>query len=426
MQSFKVLLSRRLKYKYRNSSQSKRGLCSFSNVNNGGCSTDHCNDLDSLVLVEERASSRTVILNRPHLLNSLITPMGVRLNKLYESWEQDSQVGFVVIKGNGRSFSAGGDVVNMYRLINEGRLEECKDIFRTFYSFIYLVGTYLKPHVAILDGITMGGGGGISVPGSYRVATDKTVFATPEILIGFHPDGGASYYLSRLSGHFGEYLALTGNTLCGEEMLACGLATHYSLSARLPMIEDRLGRLVTDDFSVMESFLSTYTQPGILNDACILHRIEMVNKCFGQGSVEEIIDALEIEAAKTKDEWCISTLNKLKNAPPLSLKVSLKSIREGRFQTLQQCLAREYYMTLQAISGQISTDFCEGIRARMVDKCFTPKWDPPCLKQVSEDMVKAYFFKPNSYEPDLELPNRPSSTWEKASYMQLAASYKQT
>ncbi|XWS62007.1 hypothetical protein CRYUN_Cryun07bG0173900 [Craigia yunnanensis] len=129
----------------------------------------------------------------------------------------------------------------------------------------------------------------------------------------------------------------------------------------------------------------------------------MLNKCFGHGMVEEIINALEAETARSKDKWCVSTLKKLRSAPPLSLKVSLRSIREGRFQTLEQCLASEYQMTLQAITRQISNDFSEGVRARLVDKCFAPKWDPSCLEKVSEDMVDAYFSPLNVYEPELEL-----------------------
>ncbi|XWS49118.1 hypothetical protein CRYUN_Cryun13aG0136300 [Craigia yunnanensis] len=333
----------------------------------------------------------------------LLQWFGILLYKLYESWERDPNVDFVVIKGNGRAFCSGGDVVKLYQLLNEGRVEECKECFSTFYSFMYLLGTYLKPHVSILDGITMGGGAGISVHGSYRVATDKTVFGIPEVLIGFHPDAGASYYLSRLPGYLGEYLALTCDTLTGEEMFACGLATHYSLSTKLQVIETQLSTLATKEFSVMETFLARYNDPRCPNSSSVLHRMEMLNKCFGHGTVEEIINALEAEAARSKDKWCISTLKKLRSAPPLSLKVSLRSIREGRFQTLEQCLAREYQMTVQAITRQISNDFSEGVRARLVDKCFAPKWNPSCLEKVSEDMVDAYFSPLNAYEPELEL-----------------------
>ncbi|KAF5729839.1 ATP-dependent caseinolytic protease/crotonase family protein isoform 1 [Tripterygium wilfordii] len=399
MQSFRVLC--------RSSSKSRlllldRTLCSLNNGN-----VQRVQDAKDLVLVERQACSRTVILNRPLALNALTTSMGIRLHKLYESWEKDPDVGFVVLKGNGRAFCAGGDVVSLYRLIKEGRIEECKECFRTFYSFMYLLGTYLKPHVAILDGITMGGGAGISVHGSYRIATDRTVFSTPEVLIGLHPDAGASYYLSRLPGYIGEYLALTGDRIGGEEMLAWGLATHYASSASVPLIEEGLSNLMTNDFSVMETFLARYGgRHGIPQGKSVLRRMEMINKCFSHGTIEEIISALETEEARSKDKWCFSTLKKLRGAPPLSLKVSLRSIREGRFQSLEQCLAREYMMSLQVISGKISSDFCEGVRARLVDKCFAPKWNPPCLESVSEDMVNAYFEALDDCEPGLDLPTK--------------------
>ncbi|XP_021683310.2 3-hydroxyisobutyryl-CoA hydrolase-like protein 1, mitochondrial isoform X3 [Hevea brasiliensis] len=330
-------------------------------------------DPDNQVLVEGKACSRTAILNRPSALNALNTSMGARLLKLYRSWEDNPDIGFVVMKGSGRAFCAGGDIVSLYHLINQGKLEDCKEFFRTVYSFIYELGTYLKPHVAILDGITMGGGAGVSIPGTFRVATNKTAFATPETLIGFHPDAGASFFLSHLPGHLGEYLALSGEKLNGAEMIACGLATHYSYSERLKLIEQQLGKLFTDDPSVIEATLEKYGDLVHPDKMSVIHRIETVDKCFSHDTVEEIFDALESEASGTNDAFCNSTLRRLKEASPLSLKVSLRSIREGRFQTLDQCLVREYRMSLQGIFKQISTDFCEGVRARMVDKDLAPK-----------------------------------------------------
>ncbi|AET01172.1 putative 3-hydroxyisobutyryl-CoA hydrolase [Medicago truncatula] len=368
-------------------------------------SVDH-HLLQDNVLVEGNGYSRLALLNRPSSLNAINTNMAARLHKLYRSWEDNPDIGFVMLKGTGRAFAAGGDIVSLYRFIKQGNLEACKQFFRTAYSFIYLIGTYLKPHVALLNGITMGGGAGISIPGTFRLATDKTVFATPEVLIGFHPDAAASFYLSRLPGHIGEYLALTGEKLNGVEMVACGLATHYSLLARLPLIEEQLGKLVTDDPSVIETTLEQYGDLVHPGSSSVLQRLEILDKCFGHDTVEEIVDALEVAAGQTKDAWCISTLNRLKEASPLSLKVSLRSIREGRFQTLDQCLLREYRMTLQAISKQISGDFCEGVRARVVDKDMAPKWDPPTLEKVSQDMVDQYFLPLTEFEPDLELPTK--------------------
>ncbi|GFP91114.1 3-hydroxyisobutyryl-coa hydrolase-like protein 1 mitochondrial, partial [Phtheirospermum japonicum] len=242
------------------------------------------------------------------------------------------------------------------------------------------------------------------------------IFSTPETLIGLHPDGGASFYLSHLPGHLGEYLAMTGDKINGAEMLSCGLATHYSLTTKLPLIEKKLGNLVTGgDPYAIDNCLASFNDPVCFDQTSVIHRIETVDKCFSHDTVEEIIDSLENEAAKTNDAWCVSTLKELNEVAPLSLKVALRSvnasmcdwqIREGRFQSLEQCLVREYRMTVQAISRQTTGDFFEGVRAKLVDKDFAPKWDPPSLEHVSQDMVDQYFSPLSQYEPDLELPTK--------------------
>ncbi|KAJ6797499.1 3-hydroxyisobutyryl-CoA hydrolase-like protein 2, mitochondrial [Iris pallida] len=361
-------------------------------------------DLQNQVLVEGRSCSRAAVLNRPAALNALTTNMGIRLKKLYESWEDNSDIGFVMMKGSGRAFCAGGDVVALYRLIEQGKVEDCKDFFRNLYMFIYILGTYLKPHVAILDGITMGGGAGVSVPGTFRVATDRSIFAIPEVHIGFHPDAGASFYLSHLTGHVGEYLALTGERLNGVDMVAVGLATHFSMSDKLNWVDERLAKLMTDDPSVIDSSLAQYGDVVYPDKTSIVHRLKIIDRCFCHDTVEEIVDALEEEANRSNQDWCISAVKKLKEASPLSLKVSLKSIREGRYQTLDECLVREYKMSLHGISKEISNDFHEGVRARLVDKDNAPKWDPPTLEHVSADMVDAYFAPLEEFEPELKLP----------------------
>ncbi|PHT60728.1 3-hydroxyisobutyryl-CoA hydrolase-like protein 2, mitochondrial [Capsicum baccatum] len=361
---------------------------------------------ESTVLVKGNASSRTAILNRPHVLNAINCSTAARMMKLYKNWEDDPDIGFVVLKGSGKAFSAGGDVVALYNLLKQGNFQGCKETFWTAYNFVYVVGTYLKPQVALLNGVTMGGGAGISIPGTFRVATEKTVFATPETLIGYHPDAGASFYLSRLPGYLGEYLALTGDKMSGAEMISCGLATHYSHSAKLRLIEEQLGTLITDDPSVIERSLENYGEIVHPDPASVLYRIETLDKCFSHDTVEEIVDALETEAAKKQDAWCVATSRKLQETSPLSLKVSLRSIREGRHQTLDQCLRREYRMSLQALYGQISSDFCEGVRSRLVDRDLAPKWDPPSLEKVTDDMVDQYFSRLTASEPELELPTQ--------------------
>ncbi|CAN0913275.1 3-hydroxyisobutyryl-CoA hydrolase-like protein 2, mitochondrial [Linum grandiflorum] len=230
------------------------------------------------------------------------------------------------------------------------------------------------------------------------------IFANPEAQIGFHPDAGASFYLSRLPGYLGEYLALTGDKLNGIEMIACGLATHYSLQSRLAWIEDKLGNLVTDDRDAIEMSLAHYGIVDHPDNNSVLHKMELIDNCFNHDTVEEIVDALEKEAASSYSQWSKIALHKIKEASPLSLKVTLQSIREGRFQSLDQCLAREYRMSVAGISKRVSNDLFEGLRARLVDKDFAPKWDPPSLGDVSKDMVDSYFSRVDEFEPELELP----------------------
>ncbi|KAK4792540.1 hypothetical protein SAY86_022975 [Trapa natans] len=356
------------------------------------------------VLVDGRATSRTAILSRPSALNALTTSMVNRLKRLYESWEENSDIGFVLMKGSDRAFCSGGDAVALHNLLNEGNIDECKKFFETLYNYVYLQGTYLKPHVAIMDSITMGSGAGIAIPGMFRLVTDKTVLGYPEAQIGFHPDAGASFYLSRLPGYLGEYLALTGDKVNGVEMIASGLATHYALNARLPMLEERLGKLVTDDASVIEKALAQYGDIVYPDNKSIIRKIDAIDKCFCHDTVEEIIHALESEAADSYHEWYKTTLRKLREASPLSLKVTLRSIREGRFETHDRCLAREYRISLAAVSQEVSKDFSEGVRARLVDKDFAPKWDPPSLAEVTEEMVDVYFRSLEESDSELKLP----------------------
>ncbi|XP_060175896.1 3-hydroxyisobutyryl-CoA hydrolase-like protein 1, mitochondrial isoform X3 [Lycium barbarum] len=260
-----------------------RSLCTLSNVD----------VIVDPVLVEGKGCNRTVILNRPSVLNSLNYSTVSRLLQLYRRWEEDPDVGFVVLKGKGRAFCAGGDVINTYNMIKKGNIDECKELYQKIYSLAYIIGAYLKPQVALLNGITMGGGAAISIPGTFRIATEKTVFSNPETLIGFHPDAGASFYLSHLPGYLGEYLALTGDKLSGSEMMSCGLATHYSLTERLPLIEEQLGKLMTDDPSVIGSSLAKFGDVVHPDQMSVLQRIETLDRCFCHETVEEIIDSLD-------------------------------------------------------------------------------------------------------------------------------------
>ncbi|KAL2651438.1 hypothetical protein R1flu_019566 [Riccia fluitans] len=356
------------------------------------------------ILTEERFSTKIAILNRPSKLNALTFGMVTRLNELYSGWEKDPYVRLVIIKGNGRGFCAGGDVADVYRLGKAGKRGEAIEFFRQEYHLNYMIGTYKKPHVALLNGVVMGGGTGISVHGTFRVATENSLFAMPETAIGLHPDVGASYYLSRLPGHLGEYLGLTGTRLDGADMVACSLATHFVPSHRLGMLEERLGSLNTDDPVVISSAIDEYCDIVHLNEKSPLHRRQEIDSCFGRSSAEEIVRKIEA-GVESGNPWYRETLDKLKKASPLSLKVTLRSVREGRRQQLFQCLQRDYRLSAHAVESKYSSDFAEGCRAVLVDKDNAPKWNPPTLEQVTNELVD-YHFSPvgGDLGEELDLP----------------------
>ncbi|KAL3746355.1 hypothetical protein ACJRO7_015332 [Eucalyptus globulus] len=202
---------------------------------------------------------------------------------------------------------------------------------------------------------------GISPHEMFRLATNKTVLSPSKASNRISSDAGASFHLSRLPG----YLSL-GYYLNGVKMVACRLATHYSLNA---------------------TSLSQYGDLVYPEMRSIIHKIEVIDKCFSHDTIEEIIHTPEIEAIDSYDEWFAMTLEKLREASPLSLKVTLRFICEGKFQTPGQCLTQEYHISLHGISGEVSKDFNEGVRPRLADKDFAPEWDPPSLEEVTKKMV---------------------------------------
>ncbi|CAA7054987.1 unnamed protein product [Microthlaspi erraticum] len=362
----------------------------------------------SEVLVEEKSSVRILTLSRPKQLNALSFQMISRLLPLFLAYEEDPSVKLVIIKGQGRAFCAGGDVSAVARDIAQGKWRLGATFFSDEYMLNYVMATYSKPQVSILNGIVMGGGAGVSVHGRFRIATENTVFAMPETALGLFPDVGASYFLSRLPGFFGEYVGLTGARLDGAEMLACGLATHFVPSTRLTALEADLCRVGSSDPTFASTILDAYTQRPHLKLQSAYHRLDVIDRCFSRKTVEEIISALEREATQEPDDWMSATIRALKKASPASLKISLRSIREGRLQGVGQCLIREYRMVCHVMKGEISKDFVEGCRAILIDKDKNPKWEPWRLEDMKDSMVEQYFKRVDEEEgwEDLKLPPR--------------------
>ncbi|CAD6212136.1 unnamed protein product [Miscanthus lutarioriparius] len=361
------------------------------------------------ILVEANGFTRTLILNRPKQLNALSSAMIMGLLKCFTAYEKDNGVKLLIMKGNRRAFCAGGDVAAVVRSIHKDSWKYGADFFRNEFLLNYIIATYTKPQVSLLTGIVMGGGAGVSLHGRFRVATDNTVFAMPETALGLFPDIGASYFLSRLPGFYGEYVALAGARLDGGEMLACGLATHFVHSNRLLLLEESLKKVDTSNTFAVCGIIDQFAQQPSLKESSSLNRLEIINKCFSKRTVEEIISALELEAANLADEWVATTIQSLKKASPTSLKISLRSIREGRTQTVGECLQREYRMVCHVMRGDFSRDFFEGCRAILIDKDRNPKWMPPRLEQVHDEAVEQYFSRIDDPQwEDLNLPTRRS------------------
>ncbi|KAJ6840790.1 3-hydroxyisobutyryl-CoA hydrolase 1-like [Iris pallida] len=225
--------------------------------------------------------------------------------------------------------------------------------------------------------------------------------------LGLFPDIGASYFLSRTPGYFGEYVGLTGVQLDGTEMLVCGLATHFVPSMRLGLLEEALTGVDSSDHFTVCAIIDQFSQQMPLKESSAYSRLDIIDRCFSKTTVEEILSALEQEAVHNAAEWILAAVQSIKKASPTSLKISLRSIREGRMQTLGQCLIREYRMCCHVLRKDVSKDFFEGCRALLVDRDKNPKWEPSSLDVIDDKMVDLFFSKvdEDGWE-DLKIPER--------------------
>ncbi|XP_049389248.1 3-hydroxyisobutyryl-CoA hydrolase 1-like [Solanum stenotomum] len=352
------------------------------------------------ILVEEEANVKTFILNRPKQLNALTFQMMYWLLELFHASEGNSKVKMIILKVGGSS-----SVYNFFLLMLSGNWKLSADFIRELFTLNYMMATYSKPQVFILDGIVMGGGLVVSVHGRFRVATEKTVCAMPETALGIVP--GASHFYSRIPGFFGEYAGLTGARLDGAEMVDVGLATYFVPSEKLPFLKQELAKVNTSDADVISVIISRFSAIPNLKAESPCHKMKIIDLCFSQRTIEEIISSLENEALNNKDDWISSTIQSLKKASPISLKVYLRSIREGRLQDVGSCLIREYRMLCHALKGELNKDFVEGCRAILIDKDRNPKWEPSRLELIRDDDVDRYFSKIDDEDwEDLKLPPR--------------------
>jgi 3-hydroxyisobutyryl-CoA hydrolase len=364
--------------------------------------------VDEVLLGEEIDHVRLITLNRPRQLNVISSKVVSLLAEYLEKWEKDNKAELVIIKGTGRAFSAGGDLKMFY----DGRKskDSCLEVVYRMYWLCYHIHTYKKTQVALVHGISMGGGASLMVPMKFSVVTEKTVFSTPEASIGFHTDCGFSYIHSHLPGHLGEFLALTGARLNGKELVAAGLATHFVPFEKLPELEKRLISLNSGDKNAVKSAIEEFSVEVQLDADSVLNKKSIIDECFSKDTVAEIIKSLEAEASKEGNGWIGAILKGLKRSSPTGLKITLRSIREGRKQTLPESLKKEFRLTMNILRTSISEDVYEGIRALTIDKDNAPKWEPPSLDKVDEEKVDLVF-QPFKEDLELQIPEREESRW---------------
>ena len=330
------------------------------------------------ILVARDGGLGRLTLNRPQALHALTTVMCSTCITVLSDWRRDPAVQAVLIDHSGeRGFCAGGDI----RMLadsgaSDGRL--ARAFFFTEYRLNHLLFSYPKPVIAVMDGITMGGGVGLSAPARYRLATERTTFAMPETGIGLFPDVGGGWFLPRLPGRIGLWLALTGARIKAADCLHAGLATHHVPSERLPELKAELAENSND----IEALLAKYhvdPSPAPL----LAHRAEL-DAAFGQGSVEAILAALEAGS-----DWARAQALALRTKSPQTLKVAFRQLALGlAAPDFIANMAMEYRIGARVVQRH---DFLEGVRAVIVDKDNAPKWDPATLEGVGEDLLDAIF-----------------------------------
>jgi enoyl-CoA hydratase len=336
------------------------------------------------VIVRREGAAGVLCLNRPKTINALTLGMVRLIDAGLDQYQADPAVALVLLEGAGeRGLCAGGDIRGLY--------ESAKvrgDLGKVFWAEEYIVNAridaYQKPYVAFMDGIVMGGGVGLACHSSHRVVTDKTKIAMPEVSLGFFPDVGGTWLLSRTPGELGTYMALTGQTANGADAIAAGLADVLVPAQSLPELRAALtaasaGATHADVRAIIERF--SVATPG--GPIAAYHAV--INRVFAHDTVEEIVAALKRE----QSEFSEATLKTIGEKSPRGLKVTLRLLRQARrLKSLKECLVHEYRAALAVFA---SADFVEGVRAAIVDKDRNPRWSPARLEDVTPQIVDDYF-----------------------------------
>ena len=336
------------------------------------------------LLFDVASGVAVVTLNRPDAMNALTLLMIHALTEQLRDWAKDDSISAVVVRGGeGRAFCAGGDIRALY----DAR-EEVRGLTETFfcaeYRLDHLVYHYPKPYVALMDGIVMGGGVGISLHGSHRVVCEKTMFAMPETGIGLFPDVGASYFLPRLSGELGMFLGLTGHRLRAADCVYAGIGDYFIPMGR----HDDIVAVLRDGGDIATTLAGLSEVAGA---PPLRNQRDWIDRCFGAGSVLEIWSALN----KEECEGAKDALTALRTKSPLGCMITHRQLRSGAAMDFDACMKMEFRISQQVMADH---DFFEGVRALIIDKDNKPEWRPGVLSDVTPDMVARFFVPPSQGE----------------------------
>ncbi|GAB2697375.1 enoyl-CoA hydratase/isomerase family protein [Kitasatospora kifunensis] len=335
-------------------------------------------DEEQEVLLRREGRLGHIVLNRPKALNALTHHMVRRIAEALDAWELDDQVTAVLITGAGeRGLCAGGDIRAIRQAAVSGEPLVAEEFWRDEYHLNARIARYPKPYVAIMDGIVMGGGVGVSAHGSVRIVTERTKVAMPETGIGFVPDVGGIFLLARAPGELGTQLALTAGTVGAGDALLCGLADHFVPAERLPQLIADLAELPVPDALARH----TATAPP----SALAEQRDWIDACYAADTVEEILARLAADGRQAPKE----AAEQIAAKSPTALKAALAALRRARsLATLEEVLDQEFRTSCAALAGP---DLAEGIRAQVIDKDRNPRWDPPTLAQVTDEAVARFF-----------------------------------
>ncbi len=338
------------------------------------------------VLVRVEGTGGRLTLNRPRALNALTPDMVATIAAALDGWEADRRVRFVLLDGAGeRGLCAGGDIKALYEAVTGGGQGWQDVFFRTEYRLNARIARYGKPYVALMDGLVMGGGIGVSAHGSCRVVTERSRLAMPETSIGLFPDVGGTFLLARAPGELGTHLALTATQIGAADAILCGLADAYVPSAQLPALvaalHDSAGAA---DVQACLSHFAEQPPPGQLAEARA-----WIDSCYAQDDVEAILASLSASGKQAAQGAATAMASK----SPSALKLTLRALRAARRTgPLEPCLEREYRMALACV---VRHDFREGVRAAVIDKDRSPAWSPATLAEVSPELIESLFNAPD-------------------------------